>query len=59
MSTNMITFTILSPVDNLHDILISTFDMALPLEGGWGYTQDTATMMTAVDIMPKSQIEHT
>lgn len=59
MGIDMITFTPLSTVENLQDILVSTFNMPMPLNGGWGYGQDTATVITSIDSMSKDQIEHT
>lgn len=52
-------FTPLSPVENLEEILFSTFTMSMPLRGGWGYDQNSATIITGLNGMSRNQIEHT
>jgi hypothetical protein len=43
----------------VHKIIKAAFDTDLPLEGGWGYTQALATVITAnPEGIPLSQLEH-
>lgn len=44
---------------NLKEIIKAAFDMDLPISGGWGYTQDEATIILDLGLMPLVQFEHT
>jgi hypothetical protein len=44
---------------NLKEIIKSAFDMELPVSGGWGYSQDEATVIHDLNNIPKIQFEHT
>ncbi|UFH59322.1 hypothetical protein [Sulfurovum mangrovi] len=44
---------------NLKEIIKSAFDMDLPISGGWGYTQEEATIIHELNTMPLIQFEHT
>jgi hypothetical protein len=44
---------------HLKEIIKSAFDMDLPISGGWGYTQEEATIIHELNTMPLIQFEHT
>lgn len=44
---------------NLKEIIKSSFDIELSIGGGWGYTQDEATIIYDLNNMPLIQFEHT
>jgi hypothetical protein len=45
--------------DNIHELIQTTFDADLPLVGGWGYSQEEATIVKSLpDNMPIFQLEH-
>lgn len=46
-------------VNNLNAIIKSAFDMDLSISGGWGYTQEEATIIHRIDNIPLAQFEHT
>ncbi|MDD2451547.1 hypothetical protein [Sulfurovum sp.] len=45
--------------NNLKAIIKSAFDMDLSVSGGWGYTQDEATIIHYLNGIPLTQLEHT
>lgn len=45
--------------DPLNEIIKSAFDMEVDLSGGWGYTQEEATVIHSCNSLPIEQFEHT
>jgi len=43
--------------DNIKDVIKSAFDTDLPIDGSWGYTEASSTVITTSDI-PYTQLEH-
>jgi len=55
----MSTFKQLPQNNNIQELIQSTFDVNLAIAGEWGYTQDKATIITAIQKgMPISQLQH-
>lgn len=55
----MITFKTLKHNNDIQELIKSTFDMDLAISGGWGYTQDDATIIdTLPEGMPLKQLQH-
>ncbi len=55
----MITFEPLKHNNDIQELIKSTFDMDLAISGGWGYTQDDATIIEALaEGMPLKQLQH-
>jgi len=55
----MITFEALKDNNDIQELIKSTFDMDLAIFGGWGYTQDDATIIEALsEGMPLKQLQH-
>jgi len=52
-------FELLTHNDNLKEIIKSAFDMDLPISGGWGYSQDEATIIHNLNQIPHRQFQHT
>ena len=52
-------FTPLTHENNLSEIIKNAFDMELSIDGGWGYTQDEATVVNDFQNIPPKQFEHT
>ena len=50
-------FPPLSTEENLQDVIKSAFDSDIPISGSWGYTQESVTLITRLDI-PINQFEH-
>jgi len=55
----MPTFSQINSSDPISDIIKSAFDMEVSLSGGWGYTQESATVMHSTNNLPVDQFEHT
>ena len=55
----MSNFEPLTHEKNLKEIIRSAFDRDLPISGGWGYTQDEATVIHDLHNLPLTQFEHT
>jgi len=55
----MPTFSPISSSDPISDIIKSAFDMEVLLSGGWGYTQESATVIHSTNNLPVNQFEHT
>ncbi len=55
----MITFKKLQDENNIKDLIKSIFDADLDLSGGWGYTQENATIINTLPKgMPLNQLQH-
>ena len=55
----MITFKKLQDEDNIKKLIKSIFDADLDLSGGWGYTQENATVINTLPKgMPLAQLQH-
>lgn len=55
----MITFKKLQDENNIKELIKSIFDADLDLSGGWGYTEETATIINALPKgMPIKQLQH-
>ena len=55
----MITFKKLQDENNIKDLIKSVFDADLELSGGWGYTQENATIINTLPKgMPLTQLQH-
>jgi hypothetical protein len=55
----MITFKKLQDENNIKDLIKSIFDADLDLCGGWGYTQENATIINTLPKgMPLNQLQH-
>jgi len=55
----MITFETLKHNNDIQELIKSTFDMDLAISGGWGYTQNDATIIEALsEGMPLKQLQH-
>ena len=52
-------FEIISSSDPIGTIIKSAFDMDVHLGGGWGYTQEDATIIHSTNNLPAEQFEHT
>ena len=52
-------FKTISSSDPIKDIIASAFDMSVDLTGGWGYTQEEATIIHSTNNLPVEQFEHT
>jgi hypothetical protein len=49
----------LSSAEPIQEVLKAAFDTSLPVKGGWGYTQEEATVLQDnPQNMPLSQLEH-
>ena len=55
----MIQFEVLTHDNNLKEIIKSAFDIELPISGGWGYSQDEATIIHDLNQIPLTQFQHT
>lgn len=44
---------------NLQALIKHAFDMELSIDGGWGYTQEEATLINDLQNIPVKQFEHT
>ncbi|MFT7880187.1 MAG: hypothetical protein ABXS91_07330 [Sulfurimonas sp.] len=55
----MSNFEPLTHENNLKEIIKSSFDMDLSITGGWGYTQQEATIIHDLRNIPLTQFEHT
>ena len=52
-------FKQLSAPDDMQQLIKSIFDVELAIEGGWGYTPQSATVIKALpDNMPLNQLQH-
>ncbi|QOR61846.1 hypothetical protein ACM66Z_10585 [Sulfurovum sp. ST-21] len=52
-------FQQIDSTENIRTVIKAAFDTDLPLSGGWGYTQDIATLIDDnPDKLPLSQLEH-
>ena len=45
--------------DSISDVIRSAFDLSIPVEGGWGYTIDTALKLLSPLPAPLTQTEYT
>ena len=55
----MPTFNTLVENNNIQELIKTTFDSDLPLSGGWGYSQEKASIIEALPQgMPLPQLEH-
>jgi len=55
----MATFNPLQENTDIQTLIRSTFDADLPLSGGWGYTQEHATILKAIpEGMTLAQLQH-
>ena len=45
--------------DPISDVIRSAFDLSIPVEGGWGYTIDTALKLLSPLPAPLTQTEYT
>ena len=55
----MATFNPLQENTDIQTLIRSTFDADLPLSGGWGYTQEQATILKAIpEGMTLAQLQH-
>lgn len=45
--------------NDLAQIIKASFDLDLALDGGWGYSQEEATIIYSLNDIPLSQLEHT
>lgn len=52
-------FTPLTHENNLSEIIKNAFDMELSIAGGWGYTQEEATIIKSFQQVTPKQFEHT
>jgi hypothetical protein len=52
-------FEPLTHENNLKEIIQSAFDMELPVTGGWGYSQEEATVIHNLNNIPRKQFQHT
>ncbi len=52
-------FKTISSSDPIKEIIKSAFDMDVDLTGGWGYTQESATIIHSTNDLPVEQFEHT
>ncbi|HFS85323.1 MAG TPA: hypothetical protein ENK72_01750, partial [Epsilonproteobacteria bacterium] len=52
-------FITLDDEHRLQELIKQQFDMSLPIEGGWGYTQEKATIIQSLDNIPLKQFQHT
>ncbi len=59
LQNKMPTFPPLSANDPIREVIKQAFDMALPVEGGWGYTEEDALILHADSSMPLKQLQHT
>ncbi len=50
---------VLEAVDKIRDIIKSAFEVDLDIEGGWGYDNNTATIVNNLEDMPLEQFVHT
>ena len=56
----MTNFSPLQETSNLQELIKTTFDVNLDIEGGWGYNQEKATIIkTLPQGMPLKQLQHT
>ena len=55
----MPTFSPINSSDPINEIIKSAFDMEVSLSGGWGYTQESATVIHSTNNLPANQFEHT
>ena len=55
----MSTFKQLIDENDLREIIKSSFDMDLSINGGWGYSQSDTTLIEDLNNMPLVQFEHT
>ena len=53
----MIVFDKLSNDEKIKDVIKSAFDTNMPIDGAWGYTKETSTIIIGSDT-PYTQIEH-
>ena len=58
LQNKMPTFPPLSANDPIREVIKQAFDMALPVEGGWGYTKKEALILHP-HTMPTQQLQHT
>ena len=55
----MATFKQLQRKSNIRELIKSTFDADLALNGDWGYTKENATIIESLpEVMPLMQLEH-
>ncbi len=54
----MILFKNIQSSEDIKEVLQSAFSIELSIDGGWGYTQELATIILEAD-MPIAQLEHT
>ncbi len=52
-------FQVISSDDPIREVIKAAFDADLQLGGGWGYTQETATVIHDTNALPIEQFEHT
>ena len=53
----MASFKTLSADDNIKEVIKSAFDTDLPIDGAWGYTKASSTIITTSHT-PYTQLEH-
>jgi len=52
-------FKAINSSDPIKQIIKSAFDMEVDLEGGWGYDEESATIINSTNNLPVEQFEHT
>lgn len=52
-------FQVIKSSDPIKEIIKAAFDVEFSLGGGWGYTQESATVIYDTNALPIEQFEHT
>ncbi len=52
-------FQVIKSSDPVKEIIKAAFDAELSISGGWGYTQESATIIHDTNALPIDQFEHT